>query len=231
MTESDLKTFIDRFATLAPSSRASEKRRLLETNGDAILALHRRELDLNPLRCTDRDQPVAGALAPAAERGVRPDQQKTQFQFLDHELHELIGADLRNARLQTRGTRVVYPDISVRGLQCQRGRNLPVRVRGIAALLHPEIRRRTGSRRRDARVGGAALDAAGSTDTRAADSCRVTGSDAGAATATAAMTPATPAAAALTDANGRARLDEANKADSATGSIAATKGTSAAVNR
>ena len=42
MTESDLKTFIDRFATLAPSSRASEKRRLLETNGDAILALHRR---------------------------------------------------------------------------------------------------------------------------------------------------------------------------------------------
>jgi aspartokinase len=42
MTEADLKTFIDRFATLAPSSRASEKRRLLETNGDAILALHRR---------------------------------------------------------------------------------------------------------------------------------------------------------------------------------------------
>jgi len=42
MTESDLKTFIDRFATLTPSSRASEKRRLLETNGDAILALHRR---------------------------------------------------------------------------------------------------------------------------------------------------------------------------------------------
>ena len=42
MTESDLKTFIDRFATLAPSSRASQKRRLLETNSAAILALHRR---------------------------------------------------------------------------------------------------------------------------------------------------------------------------------------------
>lgn len=42
MTESDLKTFIERFSALAPSSRASEKRRLLETNSEAILALHRR---------------------------------------------------------------------------------------------------------------------------------------------------------------------------------------------
>ncbi len=42
MTESDLKAFIERLATLAPSSRASEKRRLLESNGDAFLDLHRR---------------------------------------------------------------------------------------------------------------------------------------------------------------------------------------------
>ena len=42
MTESELKAFIDRLATLAPSSRASEKRRLLESNGAAILALYRR---------------------------------------------------------------------------------------------------------------------------------------------------------------------------------------------
>lgn len=42
VTDSELKAFIERFSTLAPSSRASEKRRLLETNGDAILDLHRR---------------------------------------------------------------------------------------------------------------------------------------------------------------------------------------------
>ena len=42
VTESELKAFIDRLATLAPSSRASEKRRLLESNSAAILALYRR---------------------------------------------------------------------------------------------------------------------------------------------------------------------------------------------
>lgn len=42
MTESELKAFIERLGTIAPSSRASEKRRLLESNGDAINALHRR---------------------------------------------------------------------------------------------------------------------------------------------------------------------------------------------
>ncbi len=42
MTESELKAFIDRLATLAPSSRASAKRRLLESNSAAILALYRR---------------------------------------------------------------------------------------------------------------------------------------------------------------------------------------------
>jgi putative membrane protein len=72
----------------------------------------------------------------------------------------------------------------------------------------------------------AALVAACSKADRKGDSARVTDSTAVAATATSAMTPAAPA---MTDANILAQLDEANAADSTTGSIAAAKGTSADV--
>jgi putative membrane protein len=72
----------------------------------------------------------------------------------------------------------------------------------------------------------AALVAACSKADKKGDSARVTDSSAVAATATSAMTPAAPA---MTDANILAQLDEANAADSTTGSIAAAKGTSAGV--
>jgi putative membrane protein len=72
----------------------------------------------------------------------------------------------------------------------------------------------------------AALVAACSKADKKGDSARVTDSSAVAATATSAMTPAAPV---MTDANILAQLDEANAADSTTGSIAAAKGTSADV--
>ena len=42
MTATDLQTILDKLAGLAPSSRTSAKRQLLESASDAILALHRR---------------------------------------------------------------------------------------------------------------------------------------------------------------------------------------------
>ena len=72
----------------------------------------------------------------------------------------------------------------------------------------------------------AALLAACSKGDATADSARLADSTAVAATATGAMTPAAPA---MTDGNILAMLDQANVADSTTGSIAAAKGTSAAV--
>jgi putative membrane protein len=72
----------------------------------------------------------------------------------------------------------------------------------------------------------AALLVACSKGERAGDSARVTDSTAVAATATSAMTPTAPA---MSDGNVLAMLDEANVADSTTGSIAAAKGTSADV--
>jgi putative membrane protein len=71
-----------------------------------------------------------------------------------------------------------------------------------------------------------ALVAACSKSDKAADSARVADSSAVAATATSAVTPAAPA---LTDPNIVAILDAANVADSATGSVAASRGTSADV--
>jgi putative membrane protein len=73
----------------------------------------------------------------------------------------------------------------------------------------------------------AALVAACSKSDKTADSARATDSTNMAASATPAAT--TPAAPALTDANIVAYLDEANVADSASGSIAAAKGTSSEV--
>jgi putative membrane protein len=78
-------------------------------------------------------------------------------------------------------------------------------------------------------VCAAALVAACSKADRTSDSARVTDSAAVAATATSAMTPAAPATPALTDANILAILDGANVADSAAGSVAATKGTAISV--
>jgi putative membrane protein len=72
----------------------------------------------------------------------------------------------------------------------------------------------------------AALVAACSKADKTSDSARAVDSTAVAATATPAMTPAAPA---LTDANIFAILDGANAADSAAGSVAAAKGTSAEV--
>ena len=73
----------------------------------------------------------------------------------------------------------------------------------------------------------AALVAACSKSDKTADSARTTDSlNAAASTTPAATTPAAPA---LTDANILAYLDEANMADSASGSIAAAKGTNAEV--
>lgn len=72
----------------------------------------------------------------------------------------------------------------------------------------------------------AALVAACSKRDSTADSARLADSTAVAATSTPAMTPAAPA---LTDANIVFILDAANAADSAAGSIAAAKGTSADV--
>ena len=71
-----------------------------------------------------------------------------------------------------------------------------------------------------------ALVAACSKGDNAADSARTTDSSAVAATSTAAMTPAAPA---MTDANIFGFLDAANVADSAAGSVAAAKGTTADV--
>ncbi len=71
-----------------------------------------------------------------------------------------------------------------------------------------------------------ALLAACSAGDKTADSARLADS---AAAATVAVVPATPAPAALTDANIVAMLDGANMADSAAGAIAATKATSADV--
>ena len=73
----------------------------------------------------------------------------------------------------------------------------------------------------------AALVAACSKSDRTADSARAT--DSAAAAASAAPATSTAAAPALTDANILAYLDEANMADSASGSIAAAKGTSSEV--
>jgi putative membrane protein len=71
----------------------------------------------------------------------------------------------------------------------------------------------------------AALVAACSKSDRAADSARTTDS----ATAAASATPTTPAAPALSDPNIVAYLDAANMTDSASGAIAAAKGTNAEV--
>jgi putative membrane protein len=72
----------------------------------------------------------------------------------------------------------------------------------------------------------AALVAACAKSDKSADSARVADSSAVAATSTPAMTPAAPA---LTDANIVAILDAANAADSASGAVAAARGTSADV--
>jgi putative membrane protein len=72
----------------------------------------------------------------------------------------------------------------------------------------------------------AALVAACSKGDKSADSARTTDSATAAASATPAPGPATPAAPALSDANILAYLDAANMADSAGGSMAASKGTS-----
>jgi putative membrane protein len=72
----------------------------------------------------------------------------------------------------------------------------------------------------------AALVGACSKSDKAADSARVGDSTAVAATATSAVTPAAPT---LTDPNIVAILDAANAADSATGAVAAARGTSADV--
>ena len=72
----------------------------------------------------------------------------------------------------------------------------------------------------------AALVAACAKSDKTADSARVADSSAVAATSTPAMTPAAPA---LTDANIVAILDAANAADSASGAVAAARGTSADV--
>jgi putative membrane protein len=75
----------------------------------------------------------------------------------------------------------------------------------------------------------AALVAACSKGDKTADSTRTTDSATAAASATPAPAPAAPAAPVLSDANILAYLDAANMADSAGGSLAATKGTSADV--
>jgi putative membrane protein len=75
-------------------------------------------------------------------------------------------------------------------------------------------------------VGASALLAACSKTDNKADSTVAADT---AAKANAAATPAPPTAAALTDANIFALLDEANSTDSAGGSMAATKGTNATV--
>lgn len=62
-----------------------------------------------------------------------------------------------------------------------------------------------------------------------ADSARLADSAAAAATPAAAAAPTAPSAPALTDANIVAIVDHANMADSASGSVAATKGTNAEV--
>jgi putative membrane protein len=72
----------------------------------------------------------------------------------------------------------------------------------------------------------AALVAACSKGDKTADSARTTDSAAAAATTTPAPAPAASTAPALSDANILAYLDAANMADSAGGSLAATKGTS-----
>lgn len=61
------------------------------------------------------------------------------------------------------------------------------------------------------------------------DSARLADSAAAASTPAAAATPTTQSAPALTDANIVAMVDHANMADSATGSVAATKGTNSEV--
>ncbi len=71
-----------------------------------------------------------------------------------------------------------------------------------------------------------ALVAACAKSDKTADSARAADSSAVAATSTPAMTPAAPA---LTDANIVAILDAANAADSASGAVAAARGTSADV--
>lgn len=75
-------------------------------------------------------------------------------------------------------------------------------------------------------LGGLAAMAACAKSDKTADSTAAADS---AARAAAAAAPATPTAAPLNDANIAALLDEANMADSAGGSLAATKGTAASV--
>ena len=77
-------------------------------------------------------------------------------------------------------------------------------------------------------LGAAALVAACSKGENNADSARLADSAAAAAAAPAGSTT-TPAAPTLTDANIVAILDEANMADSASGSVAATRGTNSEV--
>jgi putative membrane protein len=78
-------------------------------------------------------------------------------------------------------------------------------------------------------LSAAALVAACSKSENNADSARLADSAAAAAAAPAGSTTTATAAPTLTDANIVAVLDEANMADSATGSVAATKGTNSEV--